>query len=76
MPDQNGLDASKQLLIVLNRLGLATEHLAKSIDNTLLFFHDVSQQGHDPVRFVESVSGTLGRIMDGLSGKKQRGNQR
>jgi hypothetical protein len=65
-------DAGKQFVIAVNRLGSAVEHLARSIDNTTLFFADIAKRGHDPVSFVENIAGTVGRIMDNFGQKKPR----
>ena len=66
-----GPDPGKQFILAVNQLGHAVEHLARSVDNSLLFFHDIAKQGRDPASFVENVASTVGRIMDGFSGKKR-----
>lgn len=63
-------DTGKQFVMAVNQLGHAVEHLARSVDNSILFFRDIAAQGRDPASFVKDVASTFGKIMDGLSKKR------
>lgn len=71
MPIGPGPDMGKQFVLAVNQLGHAVEHLARSVDNTILFFRDIAQQGRDPAGFVKDVASVFGKIMDGISSKKR-----
>lgn len=72
MPDHGNLEPSQQLIAVLNKIGNSTEHLARSIDQTLLFLIDASKRGTDPLGFVDRMSSTVGKVADAIRGSGQK----
>ena len=73
MPDPTGggnPEAAKQFLTVMNRVAVASEHLARSIDGLTAFLAQIRADGRDPVEFARNAVDMMGRLFGGKGRRK------